>query len=52
LGRCLNGAGNCFYWLGTATVSRLPQGTTLFPQTTTQFDIVDCANTGVIREFL
>ena len=39
-----------FFWVGTATVNRLPQGTTLFPQTTTRLDIVDCA-TGEIRQF-
>jgi hypothetical protein len=39
-----------FFWVGTATVNRLPQGTTLFPETTITLDIVDCAN-GAIRQF-
>ena len=46
----VSGFAGGFFWVSTATVNRLPQGMTLFPQTTVALDIVDCV-TGLLRTF-
>ena len=46
----VSGFAGGFFWVSTATVNRLPQGTTLFPQTMTALNIVDCV-TGLLRTF-